>query len=135
MVSINLQMLEPPDPRLAVERYWRSAPLSDFASAREALIVLRQVKPDSTSLIEKIFRYVLEGPVRDAVLYDLIISKSILDLRILHTMNLVTAARRLRWLRMRSEIVMALHPRIGCGSKLADLDPSLFKMILDFCDF
>lgn len=96
--------------------------------------MLRQVKPDSTSLIEKIFRHVLEGHVRDAVLYDLIISKSILDLRILHTMGLVTQARRLRWLRNRSEIVMVLHPRIGCGSKLAELDPSLLKIILDLCE-
>ena len=122
------------DPRVAIERLYRFAPMSNFESAEEALLLLRQIKPDSTSLVEKIFRHIVPAPMRDAVLYDLIITRSIMDLRILHTMNLVMEARRLRWLRNRLELGMALHPRVGLHSKLGSLDPSLVKIIFELCD-
>ena len=107
--------------------------MEPFATAEQALVALREVRPDCKYVVPKVFEGVPPNTaIQQQVLYALISSRSILDLRLLHTVRLVDAARDVRRLYLqRDALAMALHRRAGADSRLMWLDSQLFGMILE----
>ena len=100
-----------------------------LVSPSHALQRLRSVRADCRATLLCIYRHITQAGVRDTVLYELLISRSVLDFRILYSLCLIDVAKRLRGERFRQEFGMLLHPR--SRSRFLDMEPEIVKRILE----
>jgi len=99
----------------------------EFRTSAEALDRLRCVRPDNANIIGRLFGCIRKEAIADQVLYELVMTRSFLDFRILHSLQMVPRARRIRQNKLREALGMALHARLGQGSRFTNLDIGVFQ--------
>jgi hypothetical protein len=117
--------------QVANERYWekqRDDTTDELETVDKALCAFRGVRAESRIAVLRIYRSIKKQDVLHETLYQLLISKSVLDFRVLYTLNAIATAKKIRTDRVCAEIGKALCPR--SASRFRELEPEIVKAIV-----
>jgi hypothetical protein len=120
----------PLEQKVANERHWENVKVErmELKTVEAALQAFRGIRADSRIAVLQVYRSIKNRHVLNETLYELLISKSVLDFRILYTLNMIATAKKIRTAKLCEEVGKGL---CKCsGSRFLDLEPEIVRAIV-----